>query len=449
MMPYDQSLYLEARNDIIFAESLTIDCGPNLQKQFQVKKHLSFLNSHVVFRAFVGKSETTSVNCKVFIKDSQCEVANDDHALPPQIYIPLNDTEWNPKLSLLEARETRSGFYTWTEDELFQDEECEKIVKEMKSRARLNPKFRDHNLKNLSKNQKVYISMTTSPSRLLKLNYVLRSLDLALIDTIFITLPLEFKRKDRYSIPLNLLKEFPQIHLLSITQDLGPILKSVSAVDYVRSVRGHLSNNDIFIQIDDDNCYAINTIDTLVYYSLLNPNSPVSGVGITFRHHNVSSFGYPYARFRSPVGKHIYVDYMIEGFSGIAYRGIHVDVELFKALTRRDLNPELSSCYLSDDLVISYILNYNNLQLLGLSWEYISDDMYGRVMRDDFPYFKDENALHLLNPDESRSFQRTIDKRYPMCFQIILKYFLDFSKENIPYKSRNEILKSLYSSFKI
>ena len=75
--------------------------------------------------------------------------------------------------------------------------------------------------------------------------------------------------------------------------------------------------------------------------------------------------------------------------------------------------------------------------------------MYGRVMRDDFPYFKDENALHLLNSDESRSFQRTIDKRYPMCFQIILKYFLDFSKENIPYKSRNEILKSLYSSFKI
>ena len=93
MMPYDQSLYLEARNDIIFAESLTIDCGPNLQKQFQVKKHLSFLNSHVVFRAFVGKSETTSINCKVFIKDSQCEVANDEYTLPPQMYIPLNNTE--------------------------------------------------------------------------------------------------------------------------------------------------------------------------------------------------------------------------------------------------------------------------------------------------------------------------------------------------------------------
>ena len=237
----------------------------------------------------------------------------------------------------------------------------------MKNRTKLNLKFRDHNLKNLSKNQKVYLSMTTSPSRLLKLHYVLKSFDLTLIDRIFITLPLEFKRKDRYTIPLKLLKEFPQIQFLSITQDLGPIIKSVSAVEYVRSVRGPLSNNDLFIQFDDDNCYAVNTIDTLVYYSLLNPNSPVSGVGLNFKHHSVSSFGYPYARFRSPIGKHIYVDYMIEGFSGIAYRGIHVDVELFKALTRRDLNPELSSCYLSDDLVISYILNYNNLQLLGLS----------------------------------------------------------------------------------
>ena len=163
MMPYDQSLYLEARNDIIFAESLTIDCGPNLQKQFQVKKHLSFLNSHVVFRAFVGKSETTSINCKVFIKDSQCEVANDEYTLPPQMYIPLNNTEWDPKVSLLETNDIRNGFYSWTDDELLQDEECEKIVKEMKSRTKLNLKFRDHNLKNLSKNQKVYLSMTTSP----------------------------------------------------------------------------------------------------------------------------------------------------------------------------------------------------------------------------------------------------------------------------------------------
>ena len=401
MMPYDQSLFLEARNDIIFAESLTIDCGPNLQKQFQVKKHLSFLNSHVVFRAFVGKSETTSINCKVFIKDSQCEVANDEYTLPPQIYIPLNDTEWYPKVSLLETHDTRSGFYTWIEDELFQDPECENDVKEMKSRARLNPKFRDHNLKNLSKNQKVYISMTTSPSRLLKLNYVLRSLDLALIDTIFITLPLEFKRKDRYSIPLNLLKEFPQIHLLSITQDLGPILKSVSAVDYVRSVRGHLSNNDIFIQIDDDNCYAINTIDTLIYYSLLNPNSPFSGYVASFSYYVMSNFGYPFARFRTIMGEHTKADHIVEGYLGIAYRGIHVDVELVKALTRRDLNPELSSCYLSDDLVLSFIMSFQNFRLAGMIEVLQNNEIYSRQFRKDFHYFEDENALHLKNPDET------------------------------------------------
>ena len=271
----------------------------------------------------------------------------------------------------------------------------------MKNRTKLNLKFRDHNLKNLSKNQKVYLSMTTSPSRLLKLHYVLRSLDLTLVHTIFITLPLEFKRKDRYTIPLNLLKEFPQIQFLSITQDIGPIIKSVSAVEYVRSVRGLLSNNDIFIQIDDDSCYAVNTIDTLVYYSLLNPNSPVSGYSHSFTYYAILSFGYPLARFRKTIGDYTKTNNMIEGYLGIAYRGIHIDVELFKGFTRRDLNPELSSCYLSDDLVLSFIMNYQNFRLVGVEGLIENNEIYSRQFRKDFHYFEDENALHLKNPDET------------------------------------------------
>ena len=271
----------------------------------------------------------------------------------------------------------------------------------MKSRTKLNLKFRDHNLKNLSKNQKVYLSMTTSPSRLLKLHYVLRSLDLTLVHTIFITLPLEFKRKDRYTIPLNLLKEFPQIQFLSITQDIGPIIKSVSAVEYVRSVRGLLSNNDIFIQIDDDSCYAVNTIDTLVYYSLLNPNSPVSGYSHSFTYYAILNFGYPLARFRKTIGDYTKTNNMIEGYLGIAYRGIHIDVELFKGFTRRDLNPELSSCYLSDDLVLSFIMNYQNFRLVGVEGLIENNEIYSRQFRKDFHYFEDENALHLKNPDET------------------------------------------------
>ena len=244
--------------------------------------------------------------------------------------------------------------------------ECENIVKEMKDMARLDPKIRKFNEENLEEHQRVYLSITTSPSRLLKLHYVLMSLDLSLVDTIFIVLPLEFKRKERYSIPIYLYKEFSKIQFLSLSQDLGPIIKSISAVEFVRSMRGQLSDNDIFIQLDDDNCYAVNTIDTLVYLSLLYPSSPISGNVAFFEFYGMSNFGYPFSGLNSTLENYIRTGHIVEGYLGIACRGIHIDVELIKALTRRDLNPELSSCYLSDDLVMSFVLSFENYLMLGI-----------------------------------------------------------------------------------
>ena len=244
--------------------------------------------------------------------------------------------------------------------------DCERVIKEIKDIARLSPKIRKFNEESLLADQRIYLSITTSPTRLLKLHYVLKSLDLFLVDTVFIILPLEFKRKERYSIPLKLVNEFSKVQFLSLTQDLGPIIKSISAVEFVRSIRGLLSNNDIFIQIDDDNCYSINTIDTLVYFTLLNPNSAISGNTASLSFYGLSNFGYSFSRNRNIIGGNTRTGQIIEGYLGIASRGINIDVELIKALTRRDLNPELSSCYLSDDLVLSFVLSFKNLQLLGI-----------------------------------------------------------------------------------
>ena len=468
IMPNDQSVYLEARNQIFNAKNLEVECESGIITNFIVSKHLSFFNTHVLFRAFLGKSENITLSCLLKIDDFMCRVNNDIYTFSSEKYIPQKNSELNPKISLLETNDTRNGFYYWTQDELLVDINCENDLKEMRDRAKLNTKIRNYNEENLMQDQRVYLSMTTSPARLLKLHYVLRSLDLTLIDTIFITLPLEFKRKDRYTIPIKLLKEFPQIQFLSITQDLGPILKSVSAVEYVRSVRGLLSNIDIFIQLDDDNCYFISTIDTLVYFSLLNPNSPISGNTALFSFYGMSNFGYPFSRNRKIIGENIRSGHIVEGYLGIAYRGIHLDVELIKALTRRDLNPELSSCYLSDDLVVSFVLSFGNLQLLGVVYDYRGGDIYSSAYRKDFHYFEDENALHLKNSDDSNlkewidwkesnsnrtfhEFSENIDwrmaVRYRICYSMILKYFLDFNKENINYKSRNEVLESLYSSY--
>ena len=449
ILPNVQSVYLEARNEILFADYLTVECDTIPANSFTVNHHLSFLNSHAVFRAFIGNTTNTSINCKIKVDNLFCDATNDNYAFSWKNYIPAENTEWDPKLSLLNPYDTKNGFYTWIENDLLIDLDCERVIKEIKDIARLSPKIRKFNEESLLADQRIYLSITTSPTRLLKLHYVLKSLDLFLVDTVFIILPLEFKRKERYSIPLKLVNEFSKVQFLSLTQDLGPIIKSISAVEFVRSIRGLLSNNDIFIQIDDDNCYSINTIDTLVYFTLLNPNSAISGNTASLSFYGLSNFGYSFSRNRNIIGGNTRTGQIIEGYLGIASRGINIDVELIKALTRRDLNPELSSCYLSDDLVLSFVLSFKNLQLLGILWDIRGEDMYSNVYRREFHYFVDENALHLRNPDESRSNEWNMNTRYRMCYQQILKHFLDFSKQNIPYKSRNEVLESLYSSFRI
>jgi hypothetical protein len=68
-------------------------------------------------------------------------------------------------------------------------------------------------------------------------------------------------------------------------------------------IRGPKSNNDTFVIIDDDNSYSVNTIDALVYYSLLNPNSPIEGIGKPLNSFKTQNFAYPYPRFRSFKGE--------------------------------------------------------------------------------------------------------------------------------------------------
>ena len=116
-------------------------------------------------------------------------------------------------------------------------------------------------------------------------------------------------------------------------------------------------------------------------------------------------------------------------------------------MTRRDLNTDLSSCFLCDDLVMSYILSFNNFLLLTLTNEFVDEEFYGRRFRKDFNYFEDENALHLLNPDESVANESTFVAKYRICYQTILKYFLDFTKENLPFRPRDEVLNRLYKDF--
>ena len=111
IMPNDQSVYLEARNQIFNAKNLEVECESGIITNFIVSKHLSFFNTHVLFRAFLGKSENITLSCLLKIDDFMCRVNNDIYTFSSEKYIPQKNSELNPKISLLETNDTRNGFY--------------------------------------------------------------------------------------------------------------------------------------------------------------------------------------------------------------------------------------------------------------------------------------------------------------------------------------------------
>ena len=109
---HDKSLYLEARNEILYADYLMVECNSSISRNFTVNKHLSFFNSHTIFRAYIGNSEYTTVGCNITINYDTCEVTNDNYTFSLKNYNPQKNTELDPKLSVLKPYDTRNGFYT-------------------------------------------------------------------------------------------------------------------------------------------------------------------------------------------------------------------------------------------------------------------------------------------------------------------------------------------------
>ena len=319
----------------------------------------------------------------------------------------------------------------------------------LKVKGKLSQKFRNFNIQTLSKDQSVYLCLSTSPGRILKLHYVLRSLDLTLIRTIFITLPLRYKGKEKYSIPRQLMREFPQIRILTLEYDIGPMSKLLPQVEYVKMIRGNKADNDIFIVIDDDICYSVAAIDTLVYYSLKNPESAVGGSGVNLSQNQfyINPFGYPIYKNRQIVGGPGSNYNFIEGFGANAYKGWQIDVDFIIPFSRRDLNPYLASCFLSDDIVISFILSYLNVNLIGLPRQKSFYEIHGLELIETLPHNYDKDALSYLVTSGKKVEFWTHPIKYRECHQQLIEFFLDFEKDNVPFRSREDVLNKVLSSF--
>lgn len=327
-----------------------------------------------------------------------------------------------PKVKLL--KDDSEASHQYTDNELIIDEEYEKYFVELNNKTEwfLDLKMRNSNLKLLAKGPNVFLTMTVSPARLLMLHYVLSSMSLDLVTSIFITLPRAYKGKQTYTIPHKLVEEFPKIVYLSEEWDYGPISKITSSVQYVYETYGEkVADESIFISIDDDQRYSDRMIDTLLYFALHNPQSVITVSTCSFL--ATGTFGLPIISFEpsSPV---LNLKSELEGYAGVVYRGKFVDYKLMKYLADYRNNPKLFPCYLSDDVVIARVLMLRNISILEIDPKY-ANYFYTRHERKDFPNSKDENALQFTNSMGVTNQGPSHFEKYMKCHATLISYLLN------------------------
>ena len=198
----------------------------------------------------------------------------------------------------------------------------------------------------LSRN-KVYVSLTTSPSRIERVATTLKSLNLDLIDTIFVSLPEKFRDKETYTIP-DALRNSPKVRIMQGGSDLGPIMKLLPTVLEVR----RLGQPDaIVITIDDDVGYSADVLGQLLKHAVLY-NAPAGGKGMNIDFWDIRSELWPERLVRSPAcysGYDVTYCDALEGYGAVAYPVRLIDVDLLKSLTLTS-----KACKTADDIVISY-----------------------------------------------------------------------------------------------
>ena len=94
--------------------------------------------------------------------------------------------------------------------------------------------------------KKVYISLTTSPSRIKNVHKVLLHIHPGLYDAIEVHLPKQYKPTGETYGACPMLESIPKLKIIRHEVDLGPITKMIHAI------KNHKAEDAIVISIDDD-----------------------------------------------------------------------------------------------------------------------------------------------------------------------------------------------------
>jgi hypothetical protein len=203
-------------------------------------------------------------------------------------------------------------------------------------------------------NNKIVVSMTTSPKRIDGIKSLIDSISNQTIipSAIVINLPHVFKRTNTIftNIP-DFLLENPLIYI-NRCDDIGPSTKIIPTTFLFDDPE------TIIISVDDDISYRNNFIETLIKYSKLAPNAVITGQS--------------FMRINKSFNNDLKYAQLVEGYSSVLYKKKHFE--------NFDLNKLLNYpkyCFFADDLIISNFLRENNIDIV------VTDEKKGNEPYDD------------------------------------------------------------------
>ena len=214
---------------------------------------------------------------------------------------------------------------------------------------------------------KVYLSLTTSPQRIPHLLPLIKAIDLKHIEKIIVNLPDVFGRDGgRYEIPEGL-ERHPKVLIHRFGEDLGPASKIIPSLELAEQQKWR----GIVISIDDDIAYPTALIHELITAAAWRPEAVIGGSGqnATFwglnaevQAHFVNSRGERVVEI--PDGRLIPVD-VLEGFGAIAYPIGKLNTALVREWAELSLFARAS-----DDLVLSSAMSWQNLPRYRVGTDY-------------------------------------------------------------------------------
>ncbi len=277
------------------------------------------------------------------------------------------------------------------------------------------------------KQHPVYVSVSTTPSRIAKLPEVLATLALDNVTKIWVVVPQKFRQATTYTIPKSL-RQLSKVALLRIDKDLGPISKSLPVIAYAQQ---H-DPGAIIITIDDDYFYPRGLVNEHIY-RIVHGHKCVSGSVFASLgpadtkapvHYRVDD-----ATLRAPGAMGL--RWLVQGVGSIGFiaRDVALD-RLYDVVDFVASHPD-NACFFADDVVMSYIFKRSGLAPSLLANQYLSHSLLR-------PFWANQVADAVSNMALSgeylvSSFRRSTDNnalRVARCLRILR----DFERTNIGVK---------------